>query len=255
MNEKNIINEKNFWQMNQDCYDISDYEQMQDGYEISDGPGYTNAHVILNIKDFPEAVAQFERIYETTQTGVEGLKKMKHIIETLPSGWKGSDANVHISHLIHIKVWLALFTSNIYEITCAMYQQLRSFNNTIAENQGKPFDMTNYHETDISHLLVIESDPEVYMGEYFNHDIATQQYQNLLAARNLYEDFCQNFFSLASYLFDIWQSGGSKDKFEKNIESFQTQLRETFDEYFHDMIKDLNQAIENWRVSHFFSVV
>ena len=160
---------------------------------------------------------------EAVNIGKEASEMTRNAIDSLRYAWRGSDAKVHIDHLRNIRVCMSQVTSMLYEISRSMYYSMKDFSDRTESN-----------------LDTLEV--------YVNTEVASEVSKNLKNCYGQFQDLNQRFFALYSYILEVWQSGGVRDKFEENAEKYQTRYTEYLD-WFDQAIKALDRAIEVWKLN------
>lgn len=245
---KNII-QNDWWTDNDEYWNLdrfsSDYNNIADGHDMSEGPAFAKRNYIVDIKNPDEAIVQIVKMRETIDIGKETLELMRKTTETLRIAWRGSDAKVHITNLFIIESYIGQFTSVLYEVSKSMYNQLKDFSQRTETNQGNPYNLGSFQEIDFGDLFIMHASIKETLEIFVDTNLASLELDNLKKAREKFQEFTNRFFDLYSYVLDVWQSGGKRDQFEAGIFKYRTKYNELLD-WFEQAIKNLSQAIINW---------
>lgn len=249
--QKNII-QPDWWSENDEHFNVdrfsSAYDEMVDGHEVSEGPGFSKRNWIVSIKNPNEAIVKIKEMREAVNIGKEASEMTRNAIDSLRYAWRGSDAKVHIDHLRNIRVCMSQVTSMLYEISRSMYYSMKDFSDRTESNLGQAYDLGGFQEIDFGDLFIIDANILDTLEVYVNTEVASEVSKNLKNCYGQFQDLNQRFFALYSYILEVWQSGGVRDKFEENAEKYQTRYTEYLD-WFDQAIKALDRAIEVWKLN------
>ena len=65
------------------------YNNMLDGHDVSDGPGFSKRNYVVNIKNIDEATLQLEKMSQTVEIGRDALEELQSSVNILRSAWRG----------------------------------------------------------------------------------------------------------------------------------------------------------------------
>lgn len=247
--QKNII-QNDWWTDNDSHFDTTrfdyGYNDMIDGHDVSEGPGFSKRNYIVNIKNIDEAIVQLDRMSQTVEIGKDALEELQSSVETLRSAWRGSDAKEHLTRLLIVKAFLGQFTSILYEVSKSMYYQLQDFSKRTEANQGSAYNLGSFHEIDFGDLFLLNSDITDTLEVFVNTEVATLALDKLKSSKNDFIEFSTRFFQLYSYILEIWVEGGKRETFENGFNNYQKNYQ-LFLDTFEKAISNLARAIEIWQ--------
>ena len=223
----------------------SKYAGMRPGHDVSEGPAFSNAVAYIKIDNLEEAAVRIKELGQVACTGLQILMNFDKVIEGLKEAWQGSDAVVHINNLIGVKKWCAMIASTAEEIASAAWQEMQRMNEKQIANGGKDANLGSISTASFGDHLKNNAEAIDSGNVFVDTDRAREYYQTLLQTKEMFADFSQKYMNQNGYVMEIWQSGGSRDWIESNVEKFRTHMDE-FSQVIEKAASALNQAIINW---------
>ena len=234
---------KNYYSENNLSY--RNFHGMQEGHSVNEGPAFDARNAVVKITNLEEAVSQVIALNKTANIGVNIINKMYYVVENLKEAWKGSDAVIHINNIRNIKTWLAELASSALEVSTQAHRELYWMNEKQIANGGKNTNIPSVTYTSFGDSLK-NNELAVDNGEVFVDTTSARDGLRVLKEiLALYDEFCVQYFQTVSFMFEIWQSGGSRDIVESDIESLRTK-KEEFRSALESAVRALEQAIQNW---------